>query len=312
MTSSLRKAGKLGRKPHDPSRTVLTLDEFLDPRTAIPTVVPATTVVDWTSLVAQWPMYNNDQYGCCVWAAMGHMLEAWTTYASHVTLEVPAAALLTGYSTVTGFDPAQTKPDGSNPTDNGTVLADALAYWQKTGIAGHKILAYAQIKDFTNIETALRVFGALMVGVTVSQSAMDQFDAHAPWTVVGGSPTLGGHCVHVGFDGTDFRCVTWGAVQEISLPWWQQCVDEVWVPITPEWLSAAGSTPSGLDLAGLGRAYTELTGQPDPFSGVVYPATDHSFAQVLRAWLGHGHLERLARIPHLAEEALAWIRAKRL
>jgi hypothetical protein len=256
-------------------------------------------------------MYNNDQYGCCVWAAVGHMLEAWTTYASGVTLEVPAAALLTGYSAVTGFDPAQTQPDGSNPTDNGTVLADALAYWQKSGIAGHQILAYAQIKDFTHVQAALRVFGALMVGVSFPESAMDQFNANQPWTVVDGAASIGGHCIHVGYDGSDFRCVTWGAVEEISVPWWHKYVDEVWVPITPEWLSAAGTTPSGLDLVGLGTAYTTLTGHPDPFTAAAQSA-DHSFAAALRTWLGHERLDRFTRLPHLAEEALAWIRAKKL
>lgn len=308
MTSSLRRAGKLGRRPHDPQRPALVLDEFLDPGA----ITPATTVVDWTSLVTQWPMYDNDQYGCCVWAAIGHMIQAWTTYASGVTLEVPAAALLGGYSAVTGFDPSQTKPDGTNPTDNGTVIADALSYWQKTGVAGHKILAYAQIKNVANIEPALRLFGALMVGVNFPQSAMNQFNANAPWTVVDGSSSVGGHCVHVGYDGSDFRCVTWGAVQEISLPWWQEYVEEVWVPITPEWLSATGTSPSGLDRAGLGHAFTDLTGQPDPFTNTTPAAADRSLASTLRGWLSGTYLERLATVPHLTEEAVAWLRSKKL
>jgi len=260
MTSPVRLAGKLGRLPHDPYRRALIIDSFLDfdaPRVTVP--------VDWLSLVTQWPMYGNDQYGDCVWAAIGHMIEAWTRYSHGVAIEVTTQALLTGYSATTGFNPNAPLVNGVNPTDNGTVIADALDYWLKVGIAGHKILAYAQVQDPTKIFAAMRVFGGMMIGVNFPQSAMDQFNAGKPWSVVRKSPIIGGHAVHVGYDGTEYKGITWAAVEGISDPWWKTYVEEAWVVITPEWLEASGRTPTGLNLQGLGMSFAALTNQPNPF-----------------------------------------------
>jgi hypothetical protein len=40
--------------------------------------------------------------------------------------------------------------------------------------------------------------------------------------------------------------------------------EEAWVVVTPEWLSAVGVTPTGLDLYGLGEEFSRLTGEPNP------------------------------------------------
>lgn len=256
MTSDQRQAGKLGLISHDYARPTLVFDDFIDP-SLVPVTVPS--VVDWLKLVPNFPMYGNDKIGDCVWAACGHMIEAWTKYASGSTLEVPVSSLVSAYSAVTGYDPAQTQPDGSNPTDNGTMISDALTYWKKTGIAGHRILGFGLVKDPVKVKAALQIFGSLIIGVNFPQSAMDQFNSGKIFSVVPGSPSIGGHCLNVGHDGTIYQAITWARLQGIQDSWWNTYTTEVWAVLTPEWLRATGNSPSGLDTAGLWLELNRLT-----------------------------------------------------
>lgn len=321
MTQPARQAGRLGRLPYDPNRPALRLTGRL-----AATVPPNPVVVDWLSKVLSWPMYGNDQWGDCVWAMLGHMIEAWTQYAGGTAVQVTTDELLAGYSAVTGFNP-NAGPPGQNPTDQGTNIADALDYWRTTGVAGHKILAYAKV-DHTNpaeVEAAINLFGSLAVGVNLPASAQDQFNAGQEWTVVQGSAIDGGHAIHAGAYDTaakDARITTWGAVQTLDDPWWTAYVEECWVAITPEWVAATGSTPSGLDLQGLGEDFASLTGEPNPFQPTPTPGPtpdpvppspvddpDSTLAAVAVPWVAEHHW---GRTHHMAEALSAWMAAKQL
>src|SRR5437879_3603415 len=146
-----------GRKPPHPEDTHprLKLAHFLTG-----TLPPVPATVDYLSKVTDWPMYGNDDWGDCVWAMIGHTIEAATAYGQGKTVEVTEADVLKGYSDVTGFDPHAGRP-GENPTDQGTVIQDALSYWRKTGVGGHKILAFAQVdhRNQDEVATALYLFG---------------------------------------------------------------------------------------------------------------------------------------------------------
>jgi hypothetical protein len=292
-----QRAGRLGRLPNDPSKPRLKLAPHLD--TAVP---PNPAVVDWLSRVDSWPMYGNDRYGDCVWAMIGHLIEAFSTYGGGSTVTVPEQALLDGYTAVTGFDPSDPS------TDNGTVIQDALAYWLKVGVAGHKILAYAEvdIHNQTEVDAAINVFGALCLGVNLPNSAMDQFNAGQPWTVVTPDGGIdGGHAVPVGYystPGETVRVVTWARTQDVADAWWAQYVEEAWVVVAPEWLDATGHSPEGVDLHGLGEDFAVLTGKPNPFPvqptpgptpvpapPVVDPA-DQALVAALRPWLREHHV----------------------
>jgi len=327
VTEPSRAVGKFGRKPNDPSKPRLRLAGHL---TAVP---PSPAVVDWLSKVQSWPMYGNDRYGDCVWAMIGHAVEAYTTYGQGSTVTVTEADVLKGYADVTGFNP----DDPS--TDQGTVIQDALNYWRKTGVGGHKILAFAQV-DHTNMDelkAALNVFGALLIGVNFPRSAMDQFNSGQPWDVVGNDGGIeGGHAVHVGLDQTDgvtFKLVTWGALEGMTAAWWSAYVEEAWIAVAPEWLDASGHSPEGIDLYGLGEDLHEMTGQPNPFpapsptptprpvptptpspgpSPEPVPApsgADVKFARVLRHFVQHPYLYSPH---HLAREAQTWMTAEGL
>ena len=175
------------------------------------------------------------------------------------------------YEAVSGYNPAT----GQN--DNGARMQDVLSYWRKTGIAGHKILAFAQVDD-TNVsllDTALATFGALYVGINFPGSAMTQFNQGKPWDVVPGATIEGGHAIHVGsYDPAGpvgWKLVTWGAIQGMTQAFWDRYVEEAWIVITPEWLNTNGTSPAGLDLHGLGEDLAALTGEPNPFPQPVPP-----------------------------------------
>ena len=250
---------RLGRLPNDPAKPRLRLT--IHP----PTAAASPAVRDWLSGVAHWPMLANDRYGDCVFAMIGHVIQALSTYGQGATVTVTDTDVLAAYSAVTGFDPADPA------TDQGTVIQDALGYWRKHGIAGHKILAFAQIDhtDRAQVDAAIDQFGAVLLGINFPAAAMDQFNAGQPWDVAAHDGGIeGGHAIPAGYYSTPAgrsRIVTWARVQDMTDAFWDRYVEEAWVVVAPEWLSAAGTDPLGVDLHGLGEQLHALTGDPNPF-----------------------------------------------
>src|SRR6185312_120177 len=97
------------------------------------------------------------------------------------------------YSAITGYTPS--RPE----TDQGAVELDVLAYWQRTGIAGHQIGAYASLDvlSMDHVRCAVNLFGGVYIGAALPLSAQSQ----TVWDVVDGpsgeSGTWGGHAMAV-------------------------------------------------------------------------------------------------------------------
>jgi hypothetical protein len=259
---------RTGKLPAQPARKRLLLKPALGPL-GLPTAPPS---VDY-SHIPSIGMLANDRLGDCVPAGMGHVVEQDTQYASGVEQVVTDDATIDVYSAVAGY------VRGNPSTDQGTVVQDALDYWRKQGVfpdsSGrlHKIAAFAAVDltDWNEIENAVNAFGQVIIGFNFPDSAMDQFNAGQPWTVVKGSPLDGGHCVVlVGYDADWLYVLTWGQVQKMARAFWTKYVDEAWVVITQETINAGGANAFGgiLDLATLGADFAALTGDPNPFPDV--------------------------------------------
>jgi hypothetical protein len=253
---------KHGRNPFDNSRPRLELVPYV----ALSFGADLPVAADYASKVPEWPMYGNDRYGDCVWASIGHSIQTLTEYGNQQYTAPAEAALLKGYTDVTGFNP------NDPSTDNGTVIADALSYWQKTGVGADKILAYAFVsKSPTNYYDAIDLFGFIHVGINFPRYAMDRFNQGRDWTPAGPGEDAaieGGHAIHIaGYDSNSntFLVVTWGRLIHATWDFLSAYADEAWVVITQDWISKNGTTPTGLDLHGLGDAYASLTGKPNPF-----------------------------------------------
>jgi len=278
--------------------------------------------VDWYGQITEWPMLANDRAGDCVEAEQGHHEQVLTTYGSGQPAMFTDADAIAVYSAITGYNP----DDPS--TDQGTVIQDALSYWRKSGIAGHKIAAFAEVnvKDVVEVKTALSLFGPLSIGVNFPTSAMDQFNAGQPWDVVADDGGIeGGHCVCLaGYDAGYYYVITWGAVQKVTPAWWRKYVEEAWTPISTEWINAqTGLDPEGVDLSVVGDQFASLTGQANPFPGPAPTPTpappgpapvpgdvaDRALADAVRSWLTLRHRGLNAEVAHALK---AWVAAKRL
>jgi len=269
--------------------------------------------VDWYSVVTDWPVYLNDQIGDCTEAMVGHLIENASRYGYGWAVEIGDQDVLTAYERVSGYRPEDPS------TDQGAVLQDVYGDWRKNGVGGHRALVFAQVQhqNLLEVRQAVQHFGAVGLGITVTDNMMADFQAGEPWRRATGQ-VLGGHAVPVvGYDAEMVYVVTWGKVQPMAWGVFVHVVEEAWVAVLPEWFSSAGVDPEGVDLHGLGDAFAELTGEPNPFPapgpepvppGPVVTA-DQVLAASARVWLGHHHTGTNKRF---AQDVQAWITAKGL
>lgn len=282
---------RLGRLPNDPTKPRLKLASLL---TTQAPMYPEN--VDYLSRVKSWPMYLNDRLGDCTCATVGHIIQLLSTYGQGNTETITDGQVLEAYEAVSGYDPET----GAN--DDGAVVQDVLNYWRKTGVGGHKILAFAEvdIHDPQTLFAAMNMFGTIYLGIDFPNTAYDQLDAGEPWDVVPGAYSEGGHAINAGYyDVSDemWKIVTWGQVQPMTQAFWDAYVEEAWVVISPEWFNAQGNDPTGLNTYALGQQFQALTGEANPFPApqplptpAPTPASvDDEVAAWVAKWLSKSH-----------------------
>lgn len=229
----------------------------LDPRTFraaryLRDVTPPPLAVDYGTAAGAWPMYANDRAGDCTLASVGHTVQSMTAYAASAPVTLPEDDILAAYTALTGYDPAT----GAN--DTGCVELDVLNYWRKTGVGGHRIVAYAalDLRNHDEVRQALHTLGSLYIGANMPNDAWPQFAAGQPWHPTDGPDSepgsWGGHAVNiVAYGPMGLTCITWGRPQQLTWAWWDRYVEEAYAVVTDDWLSRSGQSPTGLDLAGL-------------------------------------------------------------
>jgi hypothetical protein len=295
-----------GLRPNDPSKPRLLLARAL---TGGPVPAPPATE-DWDTKVSSFGMLGNDSWGDCDEAMKLHALQTWTANAGTELVPTEQDAL-TAYSEITGFDP-KAGPPGENPTDQGTVMQDALNFWRTKGLLvggqRHQIVAFAQV-NHTNLQEmrdAVALFGELLVGLAFPDSAMEQFNAGEAWDVVPGAPKpTEGHAVcSARYDAAtgDWWFITWGREQRATAAFVRKYVSEAWVAVSQEWLDKTGQTPTGLHWPTLQGDFALLTGEtlpdlpPAPIPTPVPQPTLDDAGHQLAAWLlSHEGQEWLSR-----------------
>jgi hypothetical protein len=237
----------LGRKHPDYRKARLWAEDY-----HVASALPAfKAYVDYASEVYTWPMYLNDQIGDCTCAAYCHCINAWSKYVTGKE-QIPGNGVpLSMYEAVGKYIP------GNSSTDNGCVMSDILEYAKVHGVAGHNLLAYAQLKNtgVTSLNQALQLYGSVYLGVNLPQSAENQFSEGKTWTYVKGSPIIGGHCVVLQkMDAHalgNYSIVTWGALQGVTTEWMATYLEEAWVMLSPQWLTAKGGSITGVNTSEL-------------------------------------------------------------
>jgi hypothetical protein len=203
-----------------------------------------------------WSMFLNDQLGDCVCADSGHtlMLRSANTGAIIMPTDVEIEQL---YEEVGGYDPSQTQPYGSNPTDQGCDETTMEQFLTSTGFCGQKLDDSGMV-DYTNSDHlvwAIQLFGSVRLGINFPNWAMDAFNAKQPWGAPpGGADTTieGGHdiCL-VDFRGGVFTAITWGQEQAVTMDFLNLYCEEAHAELAYDWIMAQGLSPSGFSLAQL-------------------------------------------------------------
>lgn len=199
-----------------------------------------------------WGTLGNDQWGDCAWAGAAHETMLLTLEGGYPTGFTPEG-VLSDYASGTDFD-RDAGPPGRNPTDRGTNARAMLKYRQHTGVVDvfgnrHRIGAYVKLDetDLDEMWQALYVFQVVGIGIEVPESAMVQFAGGQPWEIVPGSPIVGGHYVPLIAKRANLQVITWGAVQEMSIAFFEEYCDEAWAFISPDVL-VSGFDQNGFDI----------------------------------------------------------------
>jgi hypothetical protein len=166
-----------------------------------------------------FPMDGNDTLGDCTIAGLAH---ATTTFSGLTgkqnIMAKPAVVKL--YMHLTGG------------VDSGLQELDVLNYWRQHKVSGDQIITYTAVdpKNHAHVEQAISLFGGVYLGFQVQQNAIQDFDAHKPWTP--GPLTNDGHAVFaVAYDQNGVTVLTWGNTQQGTWAWWDECVDEAYAII---------------------------------------------------------------------------------
>ena len=242
----------LGCRKSDLTKPHLLLKTYLTE--AMPTAPPA---VQYRASVKHWPMMLNDRIGCCAIACPGHMIEQWTSCNGKPA--VPSdAQIVSAYEAVSGYKPDDAANPATNASDVGCDPMSVLAYWQSTGIAGHKIGGSARV-DPTNaneVKLAIYLFGNLYTALDLPQSVESQESPGSTWAISSDpaqNASLGGHAVPaVGYDASGLiPLISWGATYYMTWGFLAQRCQEAWAVFSMDWLNGKGICPPGFNQAQL-------------------------------------------------------------
>jgi hypothetical protein len=213
---------------------------------------PPAGPVDNENLVTQaWGDLDNNQLKDCAIAAAGHAEMLWAAKYKQPAANPTVDQIIDAYSKITGYDPADPT------TDKGADLLSVLNYWKKTGIAGQKIGAFAEIlpPDIETLRWAIDRLGLAYVGLRLSVATAaprtgdikPDFTAPRRWRdpATWQNP-LYGHCViYTGYSqdkDAAFTCVSWGTVRKVSEKFHRAYCEEAYAIVAPEQVEDGAAT----------------------------------------------------------------------
>ena len=209
----------------------------------------APPAITWGRNIRRWPLYLNNKFADCTCAAAAHLIENWTAaFGREVVLTTDQ---------VLEFYRHFTKPG----SEGDCAVLSVLKFWRSHGLAGHKILAFAQLerRNINEIRQAVAIFGGCYVGLALPKfAAVAQNPRDVPWVVpreglngnAAPDPQFG-HCVAgIAYDEQSLHVVSWGKVKTMSWEFYSDYSDEAYVLLSNDFLSKK-KTPAGFDLSQL-------------------------------------------------------------
>ncbi len=267
---------KLGRRPTPPGVRARNLKL----RAYLPAALPQPpATVSYSAGIASWPVMLNDRLGDCTAAGAAHLLEVWTKEVDGSGRVVSDDDVLKFYE-LQGYNPADPS------TDQGADMVSVLKAWQAVGLAGDKILGWAEVHiDPADLKTACWLFSGVYCGFNVPASAMEEFQAGQPWTATD-QDAQDGHCVPiVDYDDQGVTVVTWGRLQRASWAFVSRYFDEALAIVPSDYARLAGrALPNGLNLEQLVADIDSVGGnvpEPTPPSPVQPQTRDDLLAELV-------------------------------
>jgi len=176
-----------------------------------------------------FPMDANDTLGDCTIAAKAHIQTILNAFVGKRVI-APASLVKSDYFRQSGGQ------------DSGLDMMNVMTDWRATKFYGEKLIAFVQVnpKNLAHVRLAIEMFGVVFVGIQCTQAIDSQFAARVPWTP--GPLIPDGHAIAVPtYTPELFTCLTWADTQEMTLGFWNECVDEVYAPMGAEALLAGFS-----------------------------------------------------------------------
>lgn len=196
----------------------------------------APDMCEWAMKI-QYPLALNGTYGDCVIAGHVHLSQAVAQENGGTYVYPGDPAVQTEYFALTGG------------ADTGLVESSFLATARQTPVLGSQVDVFCPF-DHTNlneVKSVINAFGGAFLGVALPQSAEQQFPGN--WTVVPGSPILGGHCVvAIGYDANGVYIVTWGQVVQVTWEWFTTYVEEAYAVLYTEQVQQGRGPLENLDI----------------------------------------------------------------
>lgn len=205
---------------------------------------PPPKAVDWSAkATVPWGVMLNDRLGDCTCAAKAHAIQTWTSQTRPEEVTVSDDDVLGLYRASCHYDPRDPN------TDQGGIMTEVLAYWQKHPLAGHVLDAVASVApgSRTDVIASIWMFGGCDIGVQLPISAQSQL----VWDVPLGGPkgsgapgTWGGHDVWVcGYDEIGLTFVSWGRLMRMTWAFWDTYVDEAYALLSHDWVTTNDTAP---------------------------------------------------------------------
>lgn len=203
-----------------------------------------------------WGKMLNATLSDCTVAAAGHMIQAWTFDATHLADTVSDDDVRQAYCGLTGWT-------GQGAKSPGSTCLDALNYWRKSGIGGHKINAFVGVRPRVrdDIKKSIHMFGSAYIGLALPLSAKPKVTKKGvivPWTTKADDAYWINHAVcAVKYTEDELTVVTWGYEQRMTWDFYEKYSEEAYGVLSTDWINADGTAPNHIHLEKL-EAYLNI------------------------------------------------------
>jgi hypothetical protein len=215
--------------------------------------------IDWTkNNTLSFPVYGNDQYGDCMYAAACHGDNTFTgNIGSESSFDLNT--IVQDYLQLSGGD-------------NGLNEGQIVGAW-KQGLANNTAASIIDAleldpNDAPSMQAAIYFFGGILFMLDVPDAWYNSFTTGAIWDAPATGDASNGHGVW--WNGVDnngnYKLQTWGTYGWITPAGVADCDPTCFVVFSSRWFNPQGIAPNGLSYSQLAALWTQFGGNPLPAS----------------------------------------------